>query len=56
MTGRHRRRQQRGSPPIKHYLTTSAGKREWITVVLRLKMVLGVISEVAKVVQTLRGY
>jgi hypothetical protein len=55
VAGRHRTRLATQPRPKKHHLTTPAGKREWIKMVLLTKMCLGVIAEVAKLVQTVPG-
>ncbi len=63
MAGRHRWNPHPGPPPRKYHpvtpkknhLATPVKKREWIQVVLRIKLLLWVISEVAKLVHTLPG-
>jgi hypothetical protein len=55
MTGRHQARSATWPRPVKYHLTTPASEWEWIKVVLRVKVCLGVIVEVAKLVQTLPG-
>lgn len=56
MTARHQRRRPRlkPSPAGKHHLTTPT-EWEWTQVVRSIKVLLWVISEVVKLVQTLHG-
>lgn len=55
MAGRHRWSPQLGPRPKKHHLATPIKKREWTQVALRIKLLLWVIFEVAKLAQTLHG-